>query len=162
MHPHPEGRSSFDYPWDGLLQLKGVFKEEEIRRPTSLDANGEECLFVIKNGKSSGVTVGRGTDIESFIREYHGNGNKSTSTAIAIYPYSRKDGAFSAPGDSGSVVVDGFGRIVGILIGGSGRVDPTDVAADATTDVTYVTPYFWLEEQIKKAFPDSCLYPIKE
>jgi hypothetical protein len=31
-----------------------------------------------------------------------------------------------------------------------------------STDVTYVTPYFWIEEQIKKAFPDSYLYPIKE
>jgi hypothetical protein len=72
---------------------------------------------------------------------------------IAIYPYSHKDGAFSAPGDSGSIVIDGLGRIVGLLTGGSGTTD--------STDVTYVTPYFWLEEQIKKVFPDSYLYPIK-
>ncbi|KAK0222319.1 hypothetical protein IW262DRAFT_1460632 [Armillaria fumosa] len=154
MHPHPEGRSSFKYPLGGLLQVKDVVKEDEIRQPTQLDANGEECLIVIKNGRSTGVTIGRGTGIESFVREYDEYGIKSTSMALAVHPYSHKDGAFSAPGDSGSIVVDGQGRIVGLLIGGSGKTD--------STDVTYLTPYFWLEEQIKKAFPNSYLYAIKE
>ncbi|KAH8115251.1 hypothetical protein DFH11DRAFT_1688466 [Phellopilus nigrolimitatus] len=131
MHPHPEGHSSFNYPIGGLLQVKGIVEEEEIRQPKSLDANGEECLILIKNGRSTGVTIGRGTGIESF----------STSMEIAIYPYSHKDGAFSAPGDSGSIVVDGLGRIVGLLTGGSGKTDSTD--------------------KIKKAFPNSYLYPIK-
>jgi hypothetical protein len=53
---------------------------------------------------------------------------------IAIHPYNHKDGAFSTSGDLGSIVVDGLGRIVGLLIGGSGATD--------STDVTYVTPYF--------------------
>jgi hypothetical protein len=154
MHPHPEGRSTFKYPVGGLLQVKGVVEEEEIRQPTSLDENGEECLIVIKNGKSTGATIGRGTGMESFVREYHDSGMHSTSMEIAIYPYNHKDGAFSAPGDSGSIVLDGLGRVVGLLTGGSGTTD--------TTDVTYVTPYFWVQEQIKKAFPDSHLYPIKE
>ncbi|KAH9172465.1 hypothetical protein EDB89DRAFT_2242911 [Lactarius sanguifluus] len=153
MHPHPEGRSSFKFPKGGLLQVKGVVKENEIRQPTQLDANGEECLLVIKNGKSTGVTIGRGTGMESFIREYDEHGNKSTSMEVAIYSYSHKDGAFSASGDSGSIVVDGLGRIVGLLTGGTGAID--------FTDVTYLTPYFWLEERIKQAFPDSYLYPIK-
>jgi hypothetical protein len=77
MHPHPEGRSSFKYPVNGLLQIKGVVKEEEIRQPTSLDISGEECLIVIKNGNSTGLTIGRGTGIESFIREYNDHGIKS-------------------------------------------------------------------------------------
>lgn len=152
MHPNPDGRSSFKYPVGGLLQVKGIVNEEEIRQPTLLDANGEECLIVIKNGKSTSVTIGRGTNIESFVRVYH-YGIKSTSMEIAIYPYNHKDGAFSAPGDSGSIVVDGLGRVVGLLTGGSGTTD--------STDVTYVTPYFWVEEQIKTAFPDSYLYPIE-
>lgn len=154
MHPHPKGRSSFKYPVGGLLQVTDVIEEHEIRQPTLLDANGEECLIVIKNGRSTGVTIGRGTGIESFVREYDEYGIKSTSMALAIHSYSHKDGAFSAPGDSGSIVVDGQGRIVGMLIGGSGTND--------STDVTYLTPYFWLEEQIKKAFPNSYLYMIKE
>lgn len=84
MHPHPEGRSSFKFPIGGLLQVKGVVKENEIRQPTQLDKNGEECLLVIKNGKSTGVTIGRGTGIESFIREYDEYGNESTSMEVAI------------------------------------------------------------------------------
>lgn len=159
IHPRLEGRSSFKYPSDNLLQVKGILKEEEIREPTLLDANGEECLIVIKNGRSTGVTIGRGTGIESFIREYHDNGTKkSTSMAVAIYSYSQKDYAFSAPGDSGSLVVDGLGRIVGMITGGSGSGKPDR----QVSDVTYVTPYFWIEEQIKKAFPDSHLFPIQD
>lgn len=154
MHPHPKGRSSFKYPVGGLLQVKGITKEKEIRQPTSLDENGEECLIVIKNGKSTGVTIGRGTGIESFVREYHDYGIQSTSMEIAIHPYSHKDGAFSALGDSGSIVVDGVGHVVGLLTGGAGNTD--------STDVTYLTPYFWVEEKIKKAFPNFYLYPIKE
>ncbi len=153
MCPHSEDRSSFQYPIRGLLQIKGILKEEEIRHPTSLDKNGEECLFVIKSGNSTGVTIGRGSGIESFVREYSDYGIKSTSMEIAIYPYNHKSDAFSAPGDSGSIVVDGLGRIVGLLTAGSGKIESTDVA--------YATPYFWLEEKIKKAFPDSYLY-IKE
>jgi hypothetical protein len=47
-----------------------------------------------------------------------------------------------------------LGRIVGLLTGGSGTTD--------STDVTYVTPYFWVEEQIKMVFPDSYPYPTKQ
>ncbi len=155
MHPHPKGRgSSFEYPVGGLLQVKHILKEEEIRQPTLLDKNGEECLIVIKNGKSTGVTIGRGTSIESFVREYSNYGIKSMSMEIAIHPYNHKSGAFSAPGDLGSIIVDGPGRIIGLLTAGSGKTESTDVA--------YATPYFWIEEQIKKDFPDSYLYPIKE
>ncbi|KAJ7755319.1 hypothetical protein DFH07DRAFT_868423 [Mycena maculata] len=120
MHPHPEGRSSLKYPDDGLLQVKGFVKEEEIRQPTQLDANGEECFLVVKNGKTTGVTFGRGAVLESFVRVYDEHGIEKTSIEVAIYPYSNKDGAFSAPGDSGSIVVDGEGRVVDMLAGGAG------------------------------------------
>ena len=134
MHPHPEGQSDFNYPLGGLLQVKGVVKEAELRSPKQLDANGEECLLVVKNGKTTGVTIGRVTGIESVIREYGEYGLKRTSREVAVYPYSHKDGAFSAPGDSGSIVVDGEGRLVGLLTGGSGTTE--------STDVTYIMPYF--------------------
>ena len=152
MHPHPQGRFSFKYPVGGLLKVKGVVKEDEIRKPKQLDANDEECLIVIKNGKTTGVTIGRGTGIESFVRDYDDYGIRRTSMEIAIYPYSHRDGAFSAPGDSGSIVVDGQGCIVGMLTGGTGTTE--------STDVTYLTPYFWLEERVKQVFPKSYLYPI--
>jgi hypothetical protein len=152
MRPHAESRASFGYPLGGLLQLRDVAKEDELRHPTALDANGEECLIVIKNGNTTGATIGRATDIESFVREYDDHGICSTSMGVAIYSYGYKDGAFSAPGDSGSVIADADGRIVGILTGGAGKADHIDV--------TYASPYYWVDECIRKAFPDSCLYPI--
>jgi hypothetical protein len=153
MHPHPEGRSSFKFPVGGLLKVKGVAGEDDLRRPKQLDANGEPCLLVIKNGKTTNVTLGRGTGLESVVRTINEYGMQMTSREFAIYPYSRKDGPFSAPGDSGSIVVDGNGRIVGLLTGGSGATD--------ATDVTYITPYYWLEKRIQDVFPDSYLYPMK-
>jgi len=152
MHPRPDGRSDFKYPLGGLLQVKGVIQEPELRSPKQLDANGEECLIVVKNGKTTGVTIGRLTGIESIIRDYDDYGLKKTSMEVAVYPYSHKDGAFSAKGDSGSIVVDGGGRIVGLLTGGSGLLE--------STDISYVTPYFWLEERVKNFYPGYFLYRL--
>ncbi|KAF5346983.1 hypothetical protein D9758_010100 [Tetrapyrgos nigripes] len=156
MHPHSEGQSSFHPSFHhlarGVLQIKGIVKDDEIRKPKQLDVNGEKCLFVVKNGMGTGVTYGRATGMESFVREYNDYGTKKTSTELAVYSYSNKDGAFSASGDSGSIVVDGEGRIVGLLTGGSGSTE--------STDATYLTPYWWIDEQIKKQFPHSFLYDI--
>src|SRR6266852_910630 len=137
MHPHPKGQSDFEYPPSGFLQVKGVVKGAE---PKQLDANGEECLLVVKNGKTTGVNIGRVSRPSASMATL-----KKTSLEVAVYPYSHKDGAFSAPGDSGSIVVDGEGCPVGLLTGGSGTME--------STDVTYITPYFWLEERVKKVFP---------
>ena len=150
MHPHPEGRLSFKFPPGGLLQVKGFVPEHEIRQPQQCDANGEDCLIVLKNGNATGVTFGRGTGLESFVRTYPEYGNAETSMEFAVYPYGNKEGSFSAPGDSGSIVVDDQGRIVGLLSGGTGASD--------STDVTYLTPYFWLEQRIKDVFPNCYLY----
>jgi hypothetical protein len=129
MHPHPEGRSDFKYPPSGLLQVRGVIKDDEIRKPEQLDSNGEK-----------------------FVRTYPEYDIKKTSIGIAVYPYSNKDGAFSAPGDSGSIAVNSKGRVVGLLVCGAGATEETDV--------TYLTPYWWIEEQMKKAYPNIFLYEI--
>jgi hypothetical protein len=153
MHPHPKGQSDFRYPLGGLLQVKGVVKEAEPCSPMQLNAEGEECLLVVKNGKTTGVTIGRLTGIESVIREYDEFGLTGTGKRTSlVYSESHKDGLFSAPGDSGSIVVDGEGRLVGLLTGGSGTVE--------STDVTYIVPYFYLEESVMKVFPGCFLYPI--
>jgi hypothetical protein len=67
MYPHLEGRLSFKYPDDGLLQIKGITKEAELHQPNVLDENGEKCLIVIKNGQQTWVTISHTTNIESFI-----------------------------------------------------------------------------------------------
>ena len=50
----------------------------------------------------------------------------------------------------GSIVLARDGRIVGILTGGAG---PTDA-----TDVSYLTPYWWLEKRVKAKYPGCYLY----
>lgn len=145
MHPHSESRSSFKYPRGGLLKLQGVILREELRQPKMLDENGEECLIVLKNGNTTGETIGRATGIYSFVRYYKDYQIKTTSMKVAVYGYSHGSGAFSAPGDSGSVVADANNRIVGIITGGTGLTD--------STDVTYVIPYYWLEQAYQARLP---------
>jgi hypothetical protein len=70
------------------------------------------------------------------MREYFSDGTNQTSIEWAILPYDHKSGVFSAAGDSGSIIADTYGRIGGLLTGGAGNAEPTDI--------TYATPFFWL------------------
>ncbi|KAF8901846.1 hypothetical protein CPB84DRAFT_1640072, partial [Gymnopilus junonius] len=105
-------------PAKGLLQASGVVPDQEIRNPQNLEADGSKCLFVVKNGTTTGTTVGRANCLESFTRHYPEYGIKHTSIEIAILPYDKKHGKFSDAGDSGSIILARDGRIVGILTGG--------------------------------------------
>ena len=58
---------------------------------------------------------------------------------------------FSEPGDSGSIIADIHGRVGGMLTGGSGKAD--------SSDMTYATPFWWLIECIKaNGFPNAHPY----
>lgn len=153
MYPRPETRAEFKYPNGDLMQLRDFVRDGELRNPTMLDADGEECFIVVKNGAATGLTFGRVTGIESFVRIYKDNAIQSTSMEIAIYSYGHKDGAFSSPGDSGSVVGDANSRIVGMITGGAGLA--------GLTDVTYASPYYFIDECVKKVFPSSYLCPSR-
>ena len=154
MFPRKEDSKDYQDPTDGLLQAYGVVPDNEMRDPQHLDVHGEKCLLVVKHGMTTGTTVGRVNGLESFTRMYPYLGIHHTSMEIAVLTYGRPHGEFSGLGDSGSVVLDRIGRIVGIITGGAG---PTD-----KTDVSYLTPYWWIEEQIKSKFPDSFLYDVVE
>ncbi|KAM5543708.1 hypothetical protein V8D89_002325 [Ganoderma adspersum] len=142
MHTSPP---TFDYPTKRLLPLRDTIPVEEMWKPTTLDRNGDHCIVVLKRGRSSGLTVGRASGIDSYVRYYDDDGDSAalpyTSRAWTIIPYDRKSGAFSEKGDSGSVVVDGRGRIGGLLTGGDGN--------NESLDMTYVTPIDFLLGRIK-------------
>jgi hypothetical protein len=151
MDPAP----MFKYPHDRLLPLQDLISEDLIHKPDMLDRDGEPCLFVIKSGNATGVTIGRANGIFSYVRKYFSNSTHQTSTEWAILPYDNKSGAFSAPGDSGSIIVDGHGRVGGILNGGAGKT--------ASSDITYATPCLWLLQRIKQnGFPHAHLYPVMD
>jgi len=150
LFPQPEDQADYEYPDDGLLQAFGVVKDHEMRHPQHLDADGEKALLVVKNGLTTGTTIGRANGLDSFTRVYNDYSIESTSVETAVLPYNKQRGPFSARGDSGSIILDRSGRIVALLTGGGGSTDETDI--------TYGTPYWWLEEQVKKAFPGCFLY----
>ncbi len=153
MFPRHQDSINWDcMPSNGLLQARGVISRDDLWNPGHRDANDEPCLFVVKNGRSSGTTFGRATGLESFLRTIDDYGIKQTSMEIAIYTLGEKHGAFSKPGDSGSIVLDRTGRILGMVTAGAGLSE--------RTDVTYATPYWYLESKIKEAFPKSFLYEL--
>ena len=61
MHPNRRNSSShsFDFPGDRLLKLRGTITDDEMRKPTTFDQNGDGCIMVLKRGRTTGLTVGR-------------------------------------------------------------------------------------------------------
>lgn len=149
MHPNTKNSSSFKYPRNRLLTLQGTISDKEMRHPTLLDQNDEPCLMVIKNGSTTGVTIGRASGIMSFVRGSFDDDSPKISKEWSIFPYDTKSGAFSAPGDSGAVIVDGLGRIGGLLTGGTGIT--------AFSDITYASPITFIEKSIKVKYPNAHL-----
>ena len=152
VHPDPHNQASYTYPLDSLLQVEGVLSADQISNPQQVDFNGKRCRMVCKNGGSTGTTIGRLASMESFIRTYAADGRKQTSRELAVHAYSNRDGVFSARGDSGAIVVDLEGKIAGMLVAGAGTTEDTDI--------TYLTPYWWIEKQIKEVYPNVSLYPV--
>ncbi|OTA65387.1 hypothetical protein K449DRAFT_320065, partial [Hypoxylon sp. EC38] len=128
----------FELPPDNNMVLNGVVSIAELREPKMKDANGTECLIVGKRGAKSGVTWGRGNQALSIIRSRDG---LITYEWAVLYLFRDYFVPFSKAGDSGSVVFDIEGRVVGILTSGDGRTK--------NTDITYVTPMEWLLKDMK-------------
>ena len=146
------GRESFEHPLDRLLPLQGTISTAELRRPTMVDRNGEPCLIVLKRGNATDLTIGRGNNVFSFVRHYFKDKEPQTSKEWPVLSYDEKSNAFSGQGDSGAVVVDGRGRIGGIITSGGGDTDDFDI--------TYATPIEFLLQRIASQFPNAHLNPV--
>jgi hypothetical protein len=153
MFPHYEDQANYRVLDDSLLQAYGVVSAAEISNPEHLDANGQPCLIVVKNGGTTDTTIGRANGLESVRRTYPEFGIiEQNSLEIAVVFYGKGHGQFSDVGDSGSIVLTREGKILGMLTGGAG---PTQ-----ETDVTWLTPFWWLQEQIKKQYRSAYLYDV--
>jgi hypothetical protein len=133
------------------MPLRGVIEEGELYRPLLIDQHDERYLMVIKNGRTTGVTIGRANSVKSYLREDLSDGTAVRSMGWAIVSYDQKSSVFSAPGDSGAIIVGGKGRIGGLIIGGTGS--PTK-----SLDITFATPFYWLMKRIQTRFPNAHLY----
>ena len=139
MNPNSENPPSFKYPDGRLLHIRGIVSDDEIQNPTDKDKNGDPLLMVLKRGKKTGLTVGRTNNVKSFIRKYWKD-SKDTSTELAVHGL--ESVRFSDHGDSGAVVVDGTGRVVGMVTGGVSR-------SGTSPDINYVTPAEFIFSRIK-------------
>ncbi len=119
MYPNVRNTQSFKYPPNRLLKLSGIISDQEMRHLTALDQHDEPCLMMIKRGLATGLTVGRANAVVSCVGHYEDDTNEKTSKEWAILSRDSSSGTFSAKGDSGSVIVDGLGRIGGLLNGGN-------------------------------------------
>jgi hypothetical protein len=154
MHPHPANPSSFEYPADRLLRCFETASDQEMFRPDpkNTDHNSGSVIMVLKNGNTSKLTVGRLNTICAFVREYFNGVASEMSKEVSVLPRNSKSGPFSEPGDSGSVVIDGVGRICGIITGGDG---PTDVS-----DCTYITSINFLIKRLAAFGIKANIFPL--
>ena len=149
MYPCFDAPTDFDYPLERLLKLRGIISAEETRIPNHKDPRGNPVQYVIKHGLTTLTTIGCLNGIESHVRRYCVLGHWD-SVEAAVYCYDKNSGPFSRVGDSGSIIVDAFGKFVALLTGGTG---PTDCS-----DITFATPMYWLWEIVKAQFPGADLY----
>ena len=149
MYPWAADRVGYAYPQDGLLPIFDVVPESEMRQPTQRNSRGDLAMPVIKNGMTTGTTVGWLNGLKSLVRHYSHYNISFTSFETTIVPYGER-GAFSEHGDSGSIILDRKGRIVALLTGGGGLTDETDV--------TFATAWYALEPHIKNTLEGVHLY----
>ncbi|KAF8554118.1 hypothetical protein OG21DRAFT_1484908 [Imleria badia] len=129
MHPHHANPPSFEYPGNRLLEFYGTIPDKDIWNPSpkTLDHDNDPCIMVMKRGHASDLTDQSG----------------QMSMEVAVLPRNSESGAFSKPGDSSSAVVDGKGRIAGLLTGGAG-------ADSEAFDCTYVTSANFLIQRMSE------------
>ncbi|KAJ7066505.1 hypothetical protein C8F01DRAFT_981680 [Mycena amicta] len=150
--------AAFVYPEDCQLRVTGTIPLTEVLDPNSEepqeDKDAGKSFKVIKNGAKTGVTIGVATKLWSFTRRYDAEqkplGISKQLPVLRTFPHTYSIG-FSDSGDSGSVVVDGRGRIAGMITSGSAR------CSDMSRDITYVTPIDVVLKGVKERFPD--LFP---
>ncbi|KDQ54433.1 hypothetical protein JAAARDRAFT_49387 [Jaapia argillacea MUCL 33604] len=154
MLPHTAGPSSFQYLGDALLECSGTVSDQEMFRPDlkNKDHHDDPALFVLKHGNASKLTAGRLNTICAFVREYVDGVAGEMSKELSVLPRSLKSGSFSAPGDSGSVVIDGVSRICGIIVGGDG--DGEDY------DCTFVTSINFLVKRLAAFGIEANIFPL--
>ena len=137
-------RTSFKFPLDGQLRVKGIVTRELLANPDCFESNDEPCLIVLKDGSTSDLTLGRYAGLEAYLADDLGQ----ESIELAIYNYDKQSGDFSAKGDSGSLIVDGMGNMVGLLHSGMPR----------SSHVTFATPAWWIVQKIKDQYPHADFY----
>lgn len=123
-----------------------------IPNPKNKDHDNDPIIMVMKNGNSSNLTVGRLNIIRALVRTYSKGQPGKMRKEVCVLPRNSKSGSFSEDGDSGSAVIDGTGRVCGIIPGGDGATD--------VSDCTFVTSINFLLKRLKSFGIDPNIFPL--
>lgn len=143
---HVAGKDNFS------MQLTGVIPDETLRRaPQEVEARDEEedALVVMKRGALGLFTAGVANNVRSVIRRHPALGGAET-TCMELCIVLQKDWKcdwcpnFCARGDSGAIIFDPHGRVVGMVTSGSGLLDYI-----SNVDITYASTMDWILEDAK-------------
>ncbi len=127
------------------LKLQQVVNPvSEMTNPKMKNEDDEKCLIVGNRGGTSKVTWGTANEVKSLTRTRAVGGDL---ISLEWGVLSSICTPFSQIGDSDSVVSDLLGRVGGILTGGQGLTD--------MTDITYVTPMECLLQDINKELEEQ-------
>ena len=133
MEVMDQHQCSFNYPADRLIRFNNVLLVNEM-----VDPNPENML-VFKRGHGTELTIGRLNNVHSVLRRAFETRPGEFSREVAVLSRSRS-APFSDGGDSGAVVIDGWGAVAGMLTSGDGF--------GLASDCTYVTPIIFLLERL--------------
>ena len=143
LNPNIQNAHKFVYPAGRQWKIENIcIPLDEMRHPKKFDQNNSPALSVLKRGRTTGVTCGVANEVESYVRTYSSANSSFKSKEWAILGYDKSFYSFSCRGDSGALVVDAEGRMGGMVTGGSGFSEKTDV--------TYATPMVALLQDIHK------------
>ncbi len=109
--PQSGGRTTFKWPTNHQLRINGCVTRELLAVPNCFDSNGGPCLIVMKDSNTTDLMVGHYAGLEAYLCY----DLSVESTELAIYNYDKQYDPFSAKGESGSLIFDGAGHMVGIL-----------------------------------------------
>jgi hypothetical protein len=113
---------------------------DEIQRPRVRDKDGVPTLRVLKYGRTTHWTVGTSNEIKSDVQRSYGVISREW---CIIDKHEGGSGPFSKKGDSGSIIFDYRGRILGMVIGG--------FSPRGEQEMTYATPFQWLAKDIESS-----------
>ncbi|QRV78552.1 hypothetical protein RhiJN_06567 [Ceratobasidium sp. AG-Ba] len=153
MYPSSTNPPSFKHPGNRFLKISGLIPDEQMAKPDNktLDHDEDSGIMVIKRGSTSGLTVGCLNALRSVVGHYFEDKPSQSSREVAVYLCDSESGAFSKPGDLGASIIDGKGRVAGILTGGAGTTKPSDC--------TYVTSVNFITKRLREHGYEPDIFP---
>ncbi|THH05112.1 hypothetical protein EW146_g9992 [Bondarzewia mesenterica] len=149
--------TSQSVPHEGEKEMTAVMRRDDEHIVSlyfypNLDLCPSAFLYaIISNSDASDLTIGHLNTIHSITRVYLKGQPGQMSKKVIVLPRNSKSGAFSRPGDSGSAVIDGKGKLAGLLTGGTGDTK--------VSDYTYLTSINFLLKCMLEYGLKANIYP---